>query len=104
MQNTLSFDCAYWTVRRRRLSNAWSEGKAEFGINMIGSTEVDVTFTQVMDDPYVLACHRGHALAKKKNLKWHDLTGYPLIRIGRDNRGDRGLLGDALTKADVRLD
>jgi DNA-binding transcriptional LysR family regulator len=79
-------------------------GEAEFGINMIGSMETDVTFTHVMDDPYVLACHRNHVLAKKKNLTWHDLTGHALIRIGRDNSGNRALLDGALTKANVGLD
>jgi DNA-binding transcriptional LysR family regulator len=79
-------------------------GEAEFGINMIGSTETDVTFTQVMDDPYVFACHRSHALATKRNLTWRDLAGHPLIRIGRDNSGNRALLDGALAKANVGLD
>lgn len=79
-------------------------GEAEFGINMIGSTESDVIFTPVMDDPYVLVCHRTHVLAKKRNLTWRSLTNHPLIRIGRENSGNRALLDGALSKADVRLD
>jgi len=78
-------------------------GEAEFGINMIGAMENGVTFTPVMDDPYVLACHRGHPLAKKNNLTWRGLTGYQLIRIGRDNSGNRALLDVALTRANVQL-
>jgi DNA-binding transcriptional LysR family regulator len=79
-------------------------GEAEFGINMIGSTETDVIFTPVMDDPYVLVCHRTHSLAKKRNLTWRNLADHPLIRIGRENSGNRALLDAALSKADVRLD
>jgi DNA-binding transcriptional LysR family regulator len=79
-------------------------GEAEFGINMIGSMETDVTFSPIMDDPYVLACHRNHPLARRKNLVWQDLAGHALIRIGRENSGNRALLDAALTKADVRLD
>lgn len=79
-------------------------GEVEFGINMIGAIETDVTFTPLMDDPYVLTCHRDHPLAKKKVLTWHDLTGHALIRIGRANSGNRALLDSALAKAEVRLD
>ena len=52
-------------------------GEAEFGINMIGSTETEVMFTPVMDDPYVLACRRDHPLARKRNLSWHNLAYHP---------------------------
>ena len=57
-----------------------------------------------MDDPYVLACRRDHPLAKKRNLSWHNLSNHPLIRVGRENSGNRALLDGALIKANVRLD
>lgn len=79
-------------------------GEAEFGINMIGSTETELMFTPVMDDPYVLACRRDHPLAKRRKLRWHDLVGHPLVRIGRENSGNRAYLDAALVKANVHLD
>jgi DNA-binding transcriptional LysR family regulator len=79
-------------------------GEVEFGINMIGSTETDVRFTHLLDDPYVLVCRRDHPLARKKNVAWDDLAGHPLIRIGRANSGNRAVLDGALAKANVRLD
>jgi DNA-binding transcriptional LysR family regulator len=79
-------------------------GEAEFGINMIGSTETDVMFPPVIDDPYVLVCHREHTLAKKRNLTWRSLADHPLIRSGRENSGNRALLDGALSKEGVQLD
>jgi DNA-binding transcriptional LysR family regulator len=105
------FNKQYPLIRLRVLDRSPQEGlecvvhgEVEFGINMIGSTETDVTFSHLLDDPYVLVCRRDHPLARKKELAWHDLTGHPLIRIGRPNSGNRALLDGALTKADVKLD
>jgi DNA-binding transcriptional LysR family regulator len=104
------FNSKYPNIRVRVLDRSPQEvlecvvrSEAEFGINMIGSVENDVTFTPIMDDPYVLACHRGHPAAKKSNLTWRALTGYQLIRIGRDNSGNRALLDVSLTRANVQL-
>jgi DNA-binding transcriptional LysR family regulator len=105
------FNKQYPLIRLRVLDRSPQEGlecvvhgEVEFGINMIGATETDVTFSHLLDDPYVLVCRRDHPLARKKDLAWHDLTGHPLIRIGRPNSGNRALLDGALTKANVELD
>jgi DNA-binding transcriptional LysR family regulator len=79
-------------------------GQVEFGINMTGSTETDLSFTPLLDDPYVLACRHDHPLADKKVLKWRDLAGHALIRIGRPNSGNRAFLEAALARANVRLE
>jgi DNA-binding transcriptional LysR family regulator len=79
-------------------------GQVEFGINMTGSTETELSFTPLVDDPYVLACRRDHPLAAKKVLKWRDLSGHALIRIGRQNSGNRAFLDAALTRANVQLE
>jgi DNA-binding transcriptional LysR family regulator len=78
-------------------------GEVEFGINMLGATETELVFSPLMDDPYVLACHRKNPLAGKKSLHWADLKEHVLIRIGRSNSGNRALLDNALIKANVRL-
>lgn len=104
------FNRKYPLIRLRVLDQSPQEGlesvirgEVEFGINMIGSMETEVTFTHLLDDPYVLACHRNHPLAKRRNLHWRDLEGHALIRIGRANSGNGALLDSALTKADVGL-
>jgi DNA-binding transcriptional LysR family regulator len=78
-------------------------GEVEFGINMVGATETDVVFSPLMDDPYVLACRRKHPLAKKKIVKWTDLSEHTLIRIGRPNSGNRAFLDGALAKANLHI-
>jgi DNA-binding transcriptional LysR family regulator len=105
------FNTRYPLIRLRVLDRTPQEGlecvvrgEAEFGINMIGATETDIKFTHLLDDPYVLACHRDHPLAAKKSVSWHDLADHPLIRIGRANSGNRALLDSALAKANVRLE
>jgi DNA-binding transcriptional LysR family regulator len=77
------FNQQYPLIRLRVLDRSPQEalecvirGEAEFGINMIGSIETDVMFTPVMDDPYVLICHRTHSLAKKRNLTWRSLANH----------------------------
>jgi DNA-binding transcriptional LysR family regulator len=79
-------------------------GEAEFGINVGDPTEIDLTFSHLLDDPYVFVCHRGHILAGKRRIDWEDLRGHPLIGIGRaaDSR-NRALFDEALSKANLRL-
>lgn len=79
-------------------------GDVEFGINMVGAHMEDVTFTPLVEDPYVLVCRRSSALAKKRSLTWGDLAGHSLIRVGRVSSGNRVLLDNALTEAGVQLD
>src|SRR4051794_23569477 len=82
------FNARYPLIRLRVFDRTPQEGldsvvrgEVEFGINMIGATESDITFTHLLDDPYVLACRRDHPLAAKKSVSWHDLADHPLIRI-----------------------
>jgi len=79
-----------------------ARGEAEFGINFTGSSHPDLTFTPLIDDPFVLACRKDHALAKRRKLRWKDLEGSPLIGVSR-NSGNRQLLDAALLKANVGL-
>jgi DNA-binding transcriptional LysR family regulator len=58
-------------------------GEAEFGINFVGSSDPELTFTPLMDDPYVLACRRDHRLASKRQVAWKDLQNEMLIGVSR---------------------
>lgn len=78
-------------------------GEVDFGINLVGATETDVVFTPMMEDPFVLACHRDHPLARRKQLAWGDLEGHELVRVGRPRSGNRAVLDNALARADVHL-
>lgn len=78
-------------------------GEAEFGISFTGSSQPELTFTPLVDDPFVLACRRDHPLAKRRRLSWRDLEGHALIGVSRHS-GNRQLLDAALSKTKVHLD
>ena len=78
-------------------------GEAEFGINLMGSSDPDLTFTPLIEDPFVLACRVDHPLASRDPVTWRDLEGEPLIGVSRAS-GNRLTLENALSAAKVRLD
>jgi DNA-binding transcriptional LysR family regulator len=77
-------------------------GEAEFGINLTGGPDLDLGFTPLVDDPFVLACRRDHRLARKRGVRWKDLEGEALIGVSRAS-GNRMILDNALAKLNVRL-
>ena len=82
---------------------AVARGEAEFGVNLTGVSHPELSFTPLIDDPFVLACRRDHPLAQRKRLTWKDLEGHRLIGVSRSS-GNRVILDAALANAGVRLD
>lgn len=74
-----------------------ARGVAEFGINILGLLEPGLEFDPLLDDPYVLACRRGHPLAGHAVVDWDELRHYPLIAVQRTSR-NRTLLDAELAK------
>jgi DNA-binding transcriptional LysR family regulator len=104
------FNCQFPSIRFRILDLSANEalesvarGETEFGINFTGSSHPDLTFTPLVDDPFVLACRRDHPFASRAGLTWKDLEGQALIGVSR-NSGNRQLLDAALSTTKVRLD
>lgn len=81
-----------------------SRGEVEFGINMFVEGMADLTFTPLVEDPYVVVCPKRKELAAKRKLMWQDLPGETLIRVGRPSSGNRAFLDTALAAAKVQLD
>jgi DNA-binding transcriptional LysR family regulator len=79
-----------------------SRGEAEFGINLMGSSDPDLVFTPLIEDPYVLACRNDHPIARAEAIAWQDLQGERLIGVSRSS-GNRMILESALGKTGVRL-
>jgi DNA-binding transcriptional LysR family regulator len=79
-----------------------ARGEAEFGINLLGSAEPELTFEPLIEDPFVLACRRDHPLAKKKAVTWADVEPYHLVTVSRAS-GNRTLLEAALVRSRVNL-
>lgn len=81
---------------------AVARGEAEFGINLIGVSHPELSFTPLADDPFVLACRRDHPLARRRKIAWKDLEGHRLIGVSRTS-GNRMILDAALANTGVRL-
>ncbi len=82
--------------------DAVARGDADFGVNFVGASHEYVTFTPLIDDPFVLACHRNHALARKRKVRWSDLEKTALVGVGRAS-GNRMLLDSMLGRHKIHL-
>ena len=69
-----------------RIQRLVQDGEADLGITPIDRTHLELLVIDVMmDDELVLACPAGHALARCNEVKWHELSRFPLIGFARDN-------------------
>ncbi|HBQ0418442.1 TPA: LysR family transcriptional regulator [Klebsiella aerogenes] len=70
-------------------------GDADFGINMINITHSNISFTPLVNEPFILACPKDHELAKKTLISWDELSSTKLIGV-RKSSGNRLLIDHAL--------
>lgn len=78
-------------VHANEVLQAVLRGEAEFGLTLSGPDEPEIETEALFEDPFVLACHRDHALAKRKTVKWAELAQHRVITVGRMS-GNRALL------------
>lgn len=69
--------------------------EAEFGINIAKEHHPELVSTPLTADRYVLICHQGHPLAKRRRVAWAQLQAYPLIFAGEVS-ANRALLDPVL--------
>ncbi|CAH0343174.1 LysR family transcriptional regulator [Rhizobium sp. CECT 9324] len=81
---------------------AVERGEVEFGINFIGTSDPDLIFEHLAEDPFVLAARRDHPLAQQSEVGWEDLAPYRLITVHRSS-GNRTMLDASLAKANIKL-
>lgn len=79
-----------------------ARGEVEFGINLLGASDPELSFEPLIEDPFVLACRRDHPLAQRDAVAWSDLEGQPLVAVSRTS-GNRIMLDAALVRAGVSL-
>ena len=75
--------------------SAVARGEADFGLNFIGSQESDIEFVPLLEERFVAACRRDHALAKQREVTWTELAAYDFISVSKAS-GNRLLLDQAL--------
>jgi len=76
--------------------------EAEFGINIGGAHHAELESLPLLQDRFVLICRDDHPLARRGNVRWKELAGYPLIFAGEVS-GNRPLLDAALGDRGVSL-
>lgn len=74
---------------------AVANGEADLGLTYIGTQEPDIEFEPLLDDPFVVACPREHALAGRKRLTWAELAQHDYVSLAQGS-GNRFLLDQAL--------
>lgn len=78
--------------------------EVEFGLSVVSTNRWDFEVEPLIrTDPMVLACQARHSLARKASVRWTDLRGLPLIRVGPDTT-IRMLIDDALGSLKDELD
>ena len=80
---------------------AVSQGDADFGLNFLGSQEGELEFEPLVDEAFVVACYRGHPLARRKQVRWSELAEHDHISVSRSS-GNRLLIDQALAGAPRR--
>ena len=74
-------------------------GEVEFAIDMeLDAPDPDLSFTTVMQDRFVMACHRDHPLAAGGPMRWDALTQVPVVTLGRRS-GTSRLLHERLPQS-----
>lgn len=67
----------------RQVTQAVAEGNADVGISIeIANQPADVSFTPLLQEPFVLICPVGDPLAKKRKVDWSVLGTRPFIASG----------------------
>lgn len=72
------------------------EGRCELGVTFDPGDAPDLNFQPLFRDRFVAILPTGHALLKRKNLRWTELLAYPHISLQRP-AGTRALIDQALS-------
>lgn len=84
------------------VAEAVQRREAEFGINMADAQFSDLESTPILADRFALICRRDHPLARRRNLRWDELRGHPLIVPGGGS-SNRPVLDAVLGPLNIQL-
>jgi DNA-binding transcriptional LysR family regulator len=77
-------------------------GEADFALNYTGMQDPEVEFTNLLKEPFVLACPVNHPLAKRRSVRWIELADHPYALVTQANR-NRMLIDQALADQGLQL-
>jgi len=80
---------------------AVARGEADFGISYLGTQEPDLEFDPLIEEDFVLACPAGHALARRRKVRWAELAEHPCVMLAQGS-GNRMLIDQALAGSHAR--
>ena len=66
-------------------------GQSEIAFGTLGKPHPDLEFEQLIDDPFVIACHKSHPLASSTSTTWEDVKNQHFILL-RPESSTRKLL------------
>jgi DNA-binding transcriptional LysR family regulator len=58
-----------------------TQGVAEFGLTIMGAGNEELITEPLFTEDYLLVCPAGHALAKRREVSWSDISREKLIRV-----------------------
>jgi len=65
----------------QRVVQSVRSGQAEFGVGVQPDDAQDLDCTWLCDDPFVLAMSTGHALARRRSIRWRELEGLQVVAL-----------------------
>lgn len=60
--------------------------ECEFAIAQYNNNNPELNFEPLIDDSFVLICHKNHPLAKKREIVWSDFEPYNVIKLDSNSR------------------
>lgn len=72
-----------------------SRSEADFGISYLGTREPDLEFEELSREPFVLACRQDHPLARRRRVRWEELSEVECIGLASGS-GNRLLIDQGL--------
>jgi len=75
--------------------------RADFGINFIGTQEMDLEFDPIFTERFVLAVHADHRFARRRKVRWEELCDERFMAVGKSS-GNRVLIDSALAQNEKR--
>jgi DNA-binding transcriptional LysR family regulator len=71
------------------------QGDADFGISFLGKNEALLRFVPLLNERFVLACHKDHPFARKAHVRWSELSDQSVLAVDK-NSGNRLLIDQAM--------